>query len=48
MCRLTDEKKFSYSISSMELGKGKLYRKFFHPPRAATWAGMLVEKESKL
>lgn len=39
--RLTDDKKFSYSISSLEVGKGKVYRKFFHPPRAATWAGML-------
>ena len=39
--RLTDDKKFSYSISSLEVGKGKVYRKFFYPPREATWAGML-------
>ena len=39
--RLTDERKFNYSVSALELGKGKIYRKFFHVPRVATWAGIL-------
>lgn len=40
--RLTDLMKFNYSVSTLELGKGKIYRKFFHPPRTATWAGMAI------
>ena len=39
--RLTDEKRFSYTAPSLDLGKGKVYRKFFHPPRAASWAGRI-------